>query len=192
MTEKNLEQAKLNYKELLEEEKRFLKIKNEFYDFVQNDSQVQEFIALKDWNYFNNRYYELMQENSVRVYLYLMEKYNNFKEKTDNDLVELAFSNIINKKDSNNIYVYLRSYNTESDDISNTVSHEYIDLETLNKIVISDLDNQLFIENNKVIIFKCKHHEPIELFYYYRIMYLRQFLLDNNEHLFEEHKVKKL
>ncbi len=198
MTEENLKQAKLNYKELLKEQKEFLKKKKQFYDFVQNDNQIQEFLALQNWNYFDKRYYELIQENSVKVYLYLMSKYNNFIEKIDNELVELSFNNIIKEQDSNNIYVYLKSYTfddyyekVEVKDKKNAIAHEYINLETKQKKIISVEDNSEFINNNRIIIFKNKHHKPEELFNRYRIMYLRQFLLDNNKYLFKNQNVKK-
>ncbi len=198
MTEKNLKQAKHNYKELLKEEKNFKKKKEEFFDFILNDSIVQEFLALEGWNYFGSRYYELMQENTVRLYLYLMSKYNNFEEKKDNELVEMAFRNVIQEKDSNNVYVYLGMYTF--DDYHKKVEverkeeasiYEYMNVETELRKSVSIDDVNEFTRENKIVIFKNKRYKPIELFYKYRIMYLRQFLLDNNEILFDNKKLIK-
>ncbi|MBR3161736.1 MAG: hypothetical protein IKF19_03300 [Bacilli bacterium] len=200
MTDKNLEEAKKKYDLLIKEKKRFLKIKEEFFDFILNDQIIQEFIALKDWNYFKNRYLELTQEETVKQYLYLMSKYNNFEEKNDNDLVDEAFRCIINDNDSSNIYVYLNSYTFNEDyekqEVKNkkdAIAHEYINLETAKKKLIPIDEIVEFKKNNQIINFKNKRYKPIELFYRYRIMYLRQFLLDNHYSVLKkEHKIKKL
>ena len=193
MTDKNILQAKKRYQELIKEKEILKKKKEKFLDFSLNDRHVQEFLVLENWGYFNKRYSELMQKNTVRQYLYLMSKYNNFEEITDNELVERAFRNIIKEKDSSNIYVYLGSYtfddNYEKIEVKSekeAIAHEYINLETENKKMIPIDEIYNFKKDNTIITFKNKHHKPIDLFYRYRIMYLRQFLLDNNINLFNE------
>ena len=43
------------------------------------------------------------------------------------------------------------------------------------------------------LVFKNSNRDPIVLFHSYRVMYLRQFLLNNHSNLFSENKlVKKL
>ncbi len=196
MTDKNILQAKYNYQKLLKEKEKFLKKKEKFLDFVLNDPHVQEFLALENWSFFDKRYYELMQKSTVRQYLYLMSKYNNYEEKNDNELVDMAFKNIIKEEDSDNIYVYLSSYRfddyyekIEVKKEREAVAHEYINLETANKILIPVDKIKEFKQNNKIIRFRNKHRKPIDLFYRYRIMYLRQFLLDNNKNIFNESRI---
>ena len=199
MTNKELMQAKDNYQELLKERELFIRKKEQFLDFVLNDNYIQEFLILEDWEYFEKRYYELMQENTVRQYLYLMAKYNNFEEKNDNELVDMAFRSVIKESESNNIFVYLGSYTFDDSykkievaNGNNDIFYEYINLETARKKIIPFKEIKKFKKNNRIIIFKNKHHKPIDLFYQYRAMYLRQFLLGNNEHLFNNSKIKGL
>lgn len=196
MTIDNLEQAKKNYKKLLEDREIIRRNKKVFLDYY-NDSKIQEFCLLDGWSYFDNRVLELKQDKRVKEYLYLLEKNNDFYEYNDNDLVEFSFDNVISDEDSNSIYVYIDSFNVINGRRIKPLIREhadfhlYKDLETMKDRLVNGDELVTFRNNHKIITFKNKKHIPIELFYRYRIMYLRQFLLDNDERLFNNKRLIK-
>ena len=196
MTNENLAKAKRNYQKLLNDREVYRKRKDEFLE-ISDDSKIQEYIHLEGWKYFAKRVLELEKDGKIEKYLRLIEESNDFEDYIDNDLVEFSFDNIIKEEESDNIYVYIDSFDIINGRRFNPLVkeqagfHIYKDLETMKDKVVTREELGTFKNNHKIIVFKSKKHRPIELFYRYRIMYLRQFLLGNGERLFNHKKLVK-
>ena len=198
MTETELLTAKKKYDKLKENNRDLIILKEQFLAFAE-DSRIQEYIAIKDWDYFESRVFELQQLSIIKKYLYLYEKYNGFKILTDNELIEEAFNKVINIKNQDNIYVYIESYKIDKKTKDASVRYDeegdyflYKNLETKENKLVFKHKLKEFKRKNKIIIFKNQHHKPIDIFYKYRIMYLRQMILDSpNKIILKKRLIKK-
>ena len=197
MRETELLKAKSRYNRLVRDNEKLEKVRDIFVELLE-DSSVQEYLAIKDWVYFENRVLELEQLDIIKKYLHLEEKYGSFKELTDYDLVEAAFDKGIDMDNASNIYVYMGAYKiinsetqVETKNIANADYFLYRNLETtINKIVFK-YKLPKFKADNRIIVFKNKRYEPDEMFYKYRVMYLRQLLLDNPTNLYPKKRLTK-
>ncbi len=199
MTELELAKAKEKYNKLLLDNEEILKLKEKFGYFCK-DSRIQEYKLLKNWDYFSNRVLELEQLDIIKKYDIICELYGGFEEKSDSELVELAFQDVFDENNQNNVYVYIGSDMVNKDNGKSKGKfhlgaqiHVFKNLETKANKVVEKKDLMKFTRKNKVIVFKNSNRDPIVLFNSYRVMYLRQFLLNNHSNLFSENKlVKKL
>ena len=181
MTNKELSLAKDKYKNLLEKNKLLQEYHKNFLEFIKKSSSIQEYLTLLEYeDVFSNRIFSLLQDKDVKKYLLIEEKYNGYKPISDNELIELAFDNTI--ENESNTYVYISS---------NKEYNLYKNLETsMNKIILKDNIKE-FEKNNNIIYLKSKYHKPEEIFYNYRVMYLRQYLYGNEEILSDNKKLIK-
>lgn len=203
MRKEDVIRARDNYQYLKEQNESIIKLKEQFRE-LEKDKKVSEYLDLKfkDDIHSRSKMLELLQVDSIKKYIYLFEKYNGFSIMSDNDMVERAFDFFVNSPDSNcNVYVYIATYKFDDYDVGeyktsyNNPDYDYRlykNIETGSEVEILYNEDISFRKNNKIIKFKHKCYNYLKLYYNLRVMYLRQYLLDDECKLFKNNKSKIL
>lgn len=203
MRKEDIIRARDNYQYLREQNENIIKLKEQFGE-LEKDKKVSEYLNLKfkDDIQSRSRVLELLQLYSVKKYIYFFEKHNGFKVMSDNDMVERAFDFLVNSPDSNcNVYVYIATYRFDDYDDGeyktryNDPDYDYRlykNIETGSEVEILYNEDISFRKSNKIIKFKHKCYNYLKLYYNLRVMYLRQYLLDDKCKLFKNDKSKIL
>lgn len=203
MRKEDVVRARDNYKYLKEQNENIIKLKEQFKS-LEKDRMVSEYLNLKfkDDVHSRSRLLELLQLDSVKNYIYLFEKYNGFSMMDDNDMIEASFDFLVNDYNNDcNVYVYIATYKFDNyDDGEYRTSYNDLDydyrlyknIETGEEVEVLYDEDISFCKKNKIIKFKHKCYNYLELYYNLRIMYLRQYLLDDKCKLFKNNKLKVL
>ena len=143
----------------------------------------------KELSLAKDKYKNLLEKNKL-----LQEYHKNFLEFIKKSSSIQEYLTLLEYKDvfSNRIFSLLQDKDVKKYLLIEEKYNGYkpISDNELNKIILKDNIKE-FEKNNNIIYFKSKYHKPEEIFYNYRVMYLRQYLYGNEEILSDNKKLIK-
>ncbi|MDO4962756.1 MAG: hypothetical protein Q4E75_01460 [bacterium] len=207
MNNSEIKNGRKKYSKLLELKLLYEKCKNDITE-LEIDSKVQLYLNLsqKEKHLIDKRdemlISELIRYDSVRRYLYAKQILDTYNDKTlsDSRIVNKSFSGLACRtKDSNNIFIYMGSYD-KSDSIcieqNKKIYNLYLDLETQvdKKVLLSDVND--FEENNIVVYLtdsSVYHSDKFydQLFFDFREKFFENIIKKGQEEVVSEIKNRK-
>lgn len=207
MNNSEIKNGRKKYFKLLELKLLYEKCKNDIIE-LENDSKVQLYLYLsqKEKSLSNKRdkmlLSELLEDKVVEKYIYTKQILDTYNDKTlsDSRIVNKSFSGIACRtKDSNNIFIYMGSY--DKDDVicieqDKKIYNLYLELETQvdKKVLLSDVND---FEDNNIVVYltdrSVYHSDKFydQLFFDFREEFFKKIIKKDQEEVVSEIKNRK-